>query len=547
MMHHLARLGVLVAMPMLVGAVPGNLASAATAQPAAPAQPAATARTATPGRPVTIRLTGLNRAGHVVSVPQAELLEVAGVPTLYQGQPVAVSPGKYIVAAEVPTYAGSSITSQTLVVRVVSIRKSETIRLNARAGRRLRVALTGAHPRNQDLAALACLANVPGSSGQAAQGAWGGHGTTVYAVPTKSAYVRFSYLSILQSAAGARYYLTGSSRRTGIPSRLSYHQRAADLAKMTMVLRGGAFGSASMDWSINSGNSQSFCGSGQAAQVTQPQSWVNYLTAGTWTSGVETYAQGRNGARYHDGSFSSVRRYRAGVSYSDVFGAAVAGPSSDFPAIAANQFEYGPTLFGSPGVSGGSFCCSVTAITLRLGKHVVKKRKFTSGAPSFQVTLHRAGWYTLTAAGRRTLPGGRTPAGLLSPDVAVSFRFHATPTPPGTGNWEYVPLTDAQYQPLGLNIENLAPAGGTTVLQILIQRPGNAGTPTPVYRLNSIRLQVSVNGGTTWRSLKLIRSHGFWRAAVHDPASGFVSLRSVVTDVHGDRTEQTVYHAYGVS
>jgi hypothetical protein len=34
---------------------------------------------------------------------------------------------------------------------------------------------------------------------------------------------------------------------------------------------------------------------------------------------------------------------------------------------------------------------------------------------------------------------------------------------------------------------------------------------------------------------------------VHDPATGFVSLRSVVTDVHGDRTEQTVYRAYAVS
>jgi hypothetical protein len=97
-----------------------------------------------------------------------------------------------------------------------------------------------------------------------------------------------------------------------------------------------------------------------------------------------------------------------------------------------------------------------------------------------------------------------------------------------------------------MSLENRAPAGGTTVLQILLQRPGNAGTPTPVYRLRSIRVQVSYNGGATWHSLKLVRSHGSWRASVHHPATGFVSLRSVVTDVHGDRTVETIYRAYAV-
>ncbi len=101
-------------------------------------------------------------------------------------------------------------------------------------------------------------------------------------------------------------------------------------------------------------------------------------------------------------------------------------------------------------------------------------------------------------------------------------------------------------QPLGLNIENQALADGATVLHVLVQRPGNAGTPAPVYRLSSLRLQVSVDGGTTWRSVRIVRSHGYWRATVHDPAAGFVSLRSVVTDVHGDRTTQTIYRAYAV-
>jgi hypothetical protein len=494
---------------------------------------------------LTVRLTGLNRAGHVVAVPQAEFLSLTGASQLYQGAPVTLSPGTYLVAAEVPAYgAAHALTSQTLVVRQLTIRRSETIRLDGRAGKRLTVTLTGVRAQDQILAAGACLASSPHGSGAAEQAAWGGGGVAVYAVPVRSAYVSFTYLSILQSAASAHYYLIGSAGG-GIPFRLSYRQRAADLAKMTMVLRGGAFASSSMDWGISSGDGQSFCGGGQNAQVMQPQSWVNYLTPGTWTTTVETYSQGRDGNLNPNAYFFSVRRYRAHTSYTDTFGAAVAGPGPSFPQMAADQFDYGPLLFNAPGVNGGSICCSVNAITLKLGNHVVARQK-SACQSCFHVVLHRAGWYTLTATARRFYRGGNTPASLLSPQVSVSFRFHAAPRPPGTGNWQNFPVTDTQYQPFGLNIDNQAAAGGRTIVQVQVERPGNAGTPTPVYRLKTVRLFASVNGGKTWQPLALTRVAGSWRATVHDPQSGYVSLRSVVTDVHGDSTTQTVYRAYAI-
>ncbi len=62
-----------------------------------------------------------------------------------------------------------------------------------------------------------------------------------------------------------------------------------------------------------------------------------------------------------------------------------------------------------------------------------------------------------------------------------------------------------------------------------------------------MRVLVSFNDGKTWQRLAITRVHGIWRAVVHDPATGYVSLRSLVTDVHGDSTEQTVYRAYAVS
>jgi hypothetical protein len=39
---------------------------------------------------------------------------------------------------------------------------------------------------------------------------------------------------------------------------------------------------------------------------------------------------------------------------------------------------------------------------------------------------------------------------------------------------------------------------------------------------------------------------GEWLAKVRDPASGFVSLRSTVTDIKGDSTVETINRAYGI-
>ena len=45
----------------------------------------------------------------------------------------------------------------------------------------------------------------------------------------------------------------------------------------------------------------------------------------------------------------------------------------------------------------------------------------------------------------------------------------------------------------------------------------------------------------------LAEHSGEWLAKVRDPASGFISLRSTVTDIKGDSTVETINRAYGVS
>jgi len=47
-----------------------------------------------------------------------------------------------------------------------------------------------------------------------------------------------------------------------------------------------------------------------------------------------------------------------------------------------------------------------------------------------------------------------------------------------------------------------------------------------------------------WHTLPATPHGAFWLVKVHNPAQGFVSLRSVVIDVHGDSATETILRAY---
>jgi hypothetical protein len=501
-----------------------------------------------------LTLTGLNRAAKVVGVPEATLLSVADdAEYIYNGAPLELPGGTYLIAAEVPTYSGKTMTSATLVFARETVRRTETIKLNGSDGRRLSVTLAGASATVDQLSANVCMSIYAGGQGTVVGSAWAGSGVPVYAVPVKSGNITFEYSDILRSATGATYYLIGSARGE-IPRHLAYTQRASHLAKLTMALRSRAYGSSEFDWSIQSGTSQSFCGVGQQTNTYSVQSWVNYLTPGPWTTSVTAYSQDGEGNFDRNAYFFTDGTYKAGASYANTYGGAVVGPGASFPQSSkpdqggqtGTLISYDPYLFVSPLAHGGQICCDRSTVSLRLGGRVVKTRQARTGHV-FYADIHQSGWYTLNVDDHRYFQGGGTPADLLSPRVAVSFRFHAFAHPAGDGDYQNLPLTDARYDALGLNSDNEAPSGGTTTLDVAIARPGNAGVPTPVYRLKTVKFYASFNDGSTWLALKARQHHGTWQVSVPDPASGYVTIRSIVTDVHGDSTEQTVYQAYGIT
>lgn len=189
--------------------------------------------------------------------------------------------------------------------------------------------LAGATASEQALTASACL-QTPGDADAAPQVASGGPGVQVYVVAMKSARVRFSYLSDLQAAGGVTYNLLGSASG-GIPCRPTYRQAAARLAKVDIVLRGGADQTSNSDLTVQPG-SNTICGYGTEFGGSNfgPFSTVDYRTAGTWSTSIQTSAAQSDAGAY----LYEARRYAAGKSYSDVYGAAVVGPRGSGPCSA---------------------------------------------------------------------------------------------------------------------------------------------------------------------------------------------------------------------
>lgn len=130
-------------------------------------------------------------------------------------------------------------------------------------------------------------------------------------------------------------------------------------------------------------------------------------------------------------------------------------------------------------------------------------------------------------------------------DPVLSGFFHITPRSEN-GNQQAFPVTVTRFVPRGLNLSNDAQPGAVTRVGFRIVRGGGQPAPTPRYALRTVRVQASSNGGQSWHTVKIRRDGSQWIAQVQDPAGGFVSLRSAVTDVRGDSTIETIYRAYGI-
>jgi hypothetical protein len=490
-----------------------------------------------------IKVVGVDRNGHVVSHQPATLEAASGASYTVEGKSIRVPAGTYLIAAAVAT--GS--VSDTLVVRQVRITGSQTIRMSAVGGKLVRLALTGVSGAPVNDQVNACLGTQTG--GETPVFAGGGSGVQLYAVPFRSRDVGFSYLASW-TGAQAGYAITGSSS-DGVPSRLVFTQRLGDLARLTLNVRSGVNPGSFNLWDIGPGNYyQALCPAGVVnGEAAEPFSITEYVTAGEWTSNTDTLYATSRGQSDVTGFNYLVRKLAAGHGYTQTFGAAVAGPGPIQPGIDGNLFRFTAwDLFDVPGLQGMDQCCARSTVSLGRGSHVQWTAHLNEwrGNTYFQRTVTRAGWYNLDVTASRWNPHGTEPADLLSPRATIDWHFYIRPVPPA-GNQVDFPVTVTTYEPGGLSMSNQAQPGATTPIAFQIVRNGVESNPARQYPFRTVRVFASFNDGATWHPLTISRTGGSWLAVVHDPASGYVALRSVVTDTKGDATTETIYRAYAIA
>ncbi|MEU7701776.1 hypothetical protein ACF064_25145 [Streptomyces sp. NPDC015492] len=121
--------------------------------------------------------------------------------------------------------------------------------------------------------------------------------------------------------------------------------------------------------------------------------------------------------------------------------------------------------------------------------------------------------------------------------------------------WEFTSKLDASVYSQGIPIlfprydlpeDGLTTLAATDGQHIGLTVTGHAGY-TPAA-LTSATLSYSYDGGTTWTEAQVSQQGGHWTATVnHAGATGKqVTLRTELTDAHGNSVTQTVVRAYDV-
>jgi hypothetical protein len=478
-------------------------------------------------------VVGIDRAGAQVAV-SAMAFGSQSPPVSLSGRAVSLPPGQYWIGGSVATAGRDGRPpSETLVVRSVTISRSQTVRLDARPGKLVRTSLNVPGAVDEGDEVQACLNGQP-------SGLWDASAPpgSLYVVPVQAREMAFGYGSDWQTSTTA-YYLAQEASG-GIPRDPVLHAAAGQLARLNVVLRSNT--AVNGDQSLYLERIFGGCGDMYMPNVPlnpAPSSLLQYVSPGSWVTEVLG----------NQGFWQSAATFAAGHSYADTFGAAVWGPADDeFPTLDFGQLSYFPQEpFADPLQQIGVECCDKSSIALSLrGRTLLRQTLSEQGANrAFFLRVHSTGWYTMRVTAWRFAPGTPIPAGLLSPRETVTWRFSI-----GAGydsvDSAVLPVTVTRYVPEGLNVENQAPAGARTTLAVHVELAAQAGWTSHSYPLKTVRIQASFDGGVVWHTLTLVRHDGYWLAIVPAANAGYVSLRSTVTDVHGDSTVQTIYRAYQI-
>ena len=195
---------------------------------------------------------------------------------------------------------GTGSTSQTLVVHQVRIGSSGTLKLRAAGGKLVRAALTGVPGAPDSVAVTACLGTQ--TSAETGVAAAGGAGVALYAVPFRSRDVGFAYL-----ATWSRPDRRVRDHRIfgdGVPASPVYRQRAAR-PRPPHPGRPQWAAPATDDAVVRSRPVPPWADCARPAvlggDLTPPFTATTFVTAGAWTSRVDTGYTDRRGQSFDTG------------------------------------------------------------------------------------------------------------------------------------------------------------------------------------------------------------------------------------------------------
>jgi hypothetical protein len=479
----------------------------------------------------TLTVTTLGRNGKPVS----STLSVYNTGThsfaeLSSGQAHSLAKGTYQVFADIWS---SSDGTDTVGARTLTVSGATRATIDARQGRAVKAWLSPGPGAGylQSVAVSACSADSPyGASAVNDAG-------KVFVIPSTDSAFELAYSSTWRNGQGAAAtaFVAVGDHQKGLPSGVSTIVRQSSLATLRVSARSGPeTGDSQLQLSNSSGTPCMWSLGNLQFDATLPYSFTAHVSPGSWTASEQA----------QDYLFSNALPYGAGRSYGLTVNSATWGPSGDLPYIWAGQHRlYLNTdqMFTDSALPYGTGFSAAYKLT-KGGRTLLSKSLGSNSQATLNPILTSGGWYDLTVSARRS-PDRALPSTALSTASSVAFHFSTDLT-----TYRQIRAYLTRFSPAGLNGADQAAPGAHTTVGLDLQRP--APNDDMVHQLSDSVKQVqawySTDGGRSWHAVPVRFSRGAWSASVPDPAAGLVSLRSEVTDSHGDTTTTTVVNAYAV-
>lgn len=481
----------------------------------------------------TLTVTTIGRDGRtVVANPQAVNLKTGTPYYLTSGKAKTLPKGTYDVIVDV---FNTRDFTDTLGAKQITVSGTAKVTVDARQGHPVKASLSPAAPQgygqrfNIDLC-------VPGRAGNVF--AWADQGN-LYVIPTSLSSVEMAYGSTWSPqdpSVHGPYYAAVALHKKGLPSGISTTFHQSSMASVKVTARSGPeTGDSTIDLS-NEFTNGDVC-EDEVGDVTAdaklPYVFTAHVSAGQW-------AIQQTGA---DFDYTNPQNFSAGKSYGRTLNRAAWGPSRELPYTWGHRLYVNTTVMFTDPVLPIGVAATTTYKLTTSGRTLLQKTQKGDDGVTLSPVIKSAGWYTLTESATRH-PNHTLAAGTQSTKSTLSLHFYANPAVTDQIR-EYL----TRFTPVALDASNHARPGTTTTVDLgfLRSKPNDTEVHQLSDAVKKVQVWYSTDGGTTWHATGAKHAGTSGSMTVHDPKSGTVSLRSEVTDSHGDTATTTVLNAYSVS